>query len=93
MLNADLIDEHDWGWSSSEFGNRDAWGVNFGCGFCNSYKYYSNVVRAVSAFNPLKRDCKDEDTPSMTEESAIKFLRSKGYSGVLTKVQSIEIDL
>ncbi len=100
ILDADLFDEDDWGWSSSESNSNYAWNVNFGNGYFKyySYKYYSDVVRAVSAFSPLQRG--DFSLPSgngdrehpvqpMTEESAIEFLRSKGYTGTIIKELSI----
>lgn len=55
MLDADQFDKDDWGWSSSEGNSWDAWVVNFGSGnFYNNSKFYSGVVRAVSAFSPLQ---------------------------------------
>lgn len=93
MLGMPELDENDYGWSSSESGTHSAWYVGFGSGYLGSgnYKYSSNVVRAVSAFSPLER-C-DFSSPSgkvtsnqtMTEESAVEFLRSIGYTGDLTK--------
>lgn len=57
MLNADQFDEDDWGWSSSENSSWNAWCVYFGSGFFNiRSKFYSYVVRAVSAFSPLERE-------------------------------------
>ena len=93
MLGMPELGENDYGWSSSEYGTRNAWGVYFGnVGFLNNgYKFGSIVVRAVSAFSPLERG--DFSSPSgkvtsnqtMTEESAVEFLRSIGYTGDLTK--------
>lgn len=55
MLDADQFYEDDWGWSSSEGGSWYAWFVYFGSGFFNiRSKFYSFVVRAVSAFSPLQ---------------------------------------
>ena len=99
MLGADILDENDWGWSSSEGYTHDAWFVNFGNGnFYGNNKYGSCVVRAVSAFSPLERG--DFSSPSgngngeypvppMTEESAVEFLRSRGYTGTILKELSI----
>lgn len=58
MFNADLFDEDDWGWSSSENYSWGAWGVNFDSGYFlgNNGKSNSFVVRAVSAFSPLQRE-------------------------------------
>ena len=101
MLDADIFDEDDCGWSSSESYSHDAWSVNFGNGYFY-YTYYgksnSTVVRAVSAFSPLQRG--DFSSPSgngngeypvppMTEEAAIEFLRSQGYTGLISKQISI----
>ena len=93
MLGMPELGENDYGWSSSEGYTLHAWNVNFGNGYFsyNYNKYYSLVVRAVSAFSPLERG--DFSSPSgkvtsnqtMTEESAVEFLRSIGYTGDLTK--------
>ena len=93
MLDMPELNEKDYGWSSSEGSTHNAWGVHFGYGYfiSNSNKCYSYVVRAVSAFSPLERG--DFSSPSgkvtsnqtMTEESAVEFLRSIGYTGDLTK--------
>ena len=92
MLDMPELNEKDYGWSSSENGTRNAWGVLFGNGnFSNYGKCYSTVVRAVSAFSPLERgdfsspSGKVTSNPTMTEESAVEFLRSIGYTGDLTK--------
>ena len=99
MLDVDIFDEDDCGWSSSEYGSRNAWRVGFGGGSFGSYgKCDSYVVRAVSAFSPLQRG--DFSSPSgngngeypvppMTEEAAIEFLRSQGYTGLISKQISI----
>lgn len=88
MLDADQFDKYAWGWSSSEIGSWHAWTVNFSSGNSSSgSKYNSNVVRAVSSFNPLEKVNNDFQSPvsPMTEESAIEFLRSQGYTGTLYK--------
>ena len=99
MLDADIFDEDDYGWSSSEGFSNNAWSVGFGNGnFYSGGKYNSCVVRAVSAFSPLQRG--DFSSPSgngngeypvppMTEEAAIEFLRSQGYTGLISKQISI----
>lgn len=99
MLGADTFDEDDWGWSSSEDGSWGAWSVCFGNGNFYGYnKCNGCVVRAVSAFSPLERG--DFSSPSgngngeypvppMTEESAVEFLRSRGYTGTIIKELSI----
>lgn len=92
MLDMPELNENDYGWSSSEYDAHGAWGVDFGNGvFDGSSKSYSTVVRAVSAFSPLERgdfsspSGKATSNPTMTEESAVEFLRSLGYTGDLTK--------
>lgn len=92
MLDADQFDEDDWGWSSSELNSWYAWGVYFGSGNFNGsfIKYYSYVVRAVSAFSPLQRGdfsspSENGNCSSFTEESVIEYLRQLGYTGELTK--------
>lgn len=92
MLGMPELDENDYGWSSSEGDAHHAWFVYFGNGnFGSYYKYNSTVVRAVSAFSPLERcdfsspSGKVTSNPTMTEESAVEFLRSIGYTGDLTK--------
>ena len=92
MLGMPELGENDYGWSSSEYGTHYAWYVNFGNGsFGGGSECGSGVVRAVSAFSRLERG--DFSSPSgkvtsnqtMTEESAVEFLRSIGYTGDLTK--------
>lgn len=92
MLGMPELGDNDYGWSSSEYNAHIAWGVNFGNGsFYHTSKYGSFVVRAVSAFIPLERgdfsspSGKVTSNPTMTEESAVEFLRSIGYTGDLTK--------
>lgn len=92
MLDMPELNEKDYGWSSSEYGTHNAWYVDFGVGvFSSNGKCNSNVVRAVSAFSPLERgdfsspSGKVTSNPTMTEESAVEFLRSIGYTGDLTK--------
>ena len=39
-------------WSVTEFYSNNAWIVNFGSGYVNTFsQYYSDVVRPVAAFN------------------------------------------
>lgn len=53
MLGADIIDENEFFWSSSESGNWIAWHANFSDGLFYCYKCHHCLVRAVSAFSPL----------------------------------------
>ncbi len=92
LLDADILDEDDYGWSSSESNSYNAWYVSFGNGdFGSNSKYNSYVVRAVSAFSPLERgdfsspSGKVTTEPTMTEVAAVAFLRNLGYTGDLTK--------
>lgn len=92
MLDMPELNEKDYGWSSSGGGTHVAWNVYFGNGgFNGGFKFGSHVVRAVSAFSPLERgdfsspSGKVTSNPTMTEESAVEFLRSIGYTGDLTK--------
>ena len=93
MLDMPELNEKDYGWSSSGSNTHSAWTVNFGNGHFYNYssKYNSGVVRAVSAFSPLERgdfssqSGKVTSNQTMTEESAVEFLRSIGYTGDLTK--------
>lgn len=85
LLDAKLKDE--WSWSSSEAGQNGAWYVNFSNGsFYNSSKYYSNVVRAVCAFEPLRGVL---STPSekteLTDDELIALLKQRNYKGEITK--------
>ena len=85
LSDAKLKDE--WSWSSSEGGQTVAWGVYFSNGyFGNYYKYYSNVVRAVCAFELLRGVL---STPSenkeLTDDALIALLRQRGYKGEITK--------
>ena len=101
MLDAEALDEDCWGWSSSERGSHHAWNVSFGTGYFGGYgsdKCGSGTVRAVSAFSPLQRgdfsspsgnDNGEYSVPPMTEEAAIEFLRSQGYTGLISKQISI----
>jgi hypothetical protein len=85
LSDAKLKDE--WSWSSSEYNQTNAWTVHFSHGnFINNSKYYSNVVRAVCAFEPLRGVL---STPSenkeLTDDALITLLRQRGYKGEITK--------
>lgn len=85
LSDAKLKDE--WSWSSSESNQPHAWSVHFSNGnFSYVYKYYSYVVRAVCAFEPLRGVL---STPSenkeLTDDALIALLRQRGYKGEITK--------
>lgn len=91
MLDADLFNAGDWGWSSSERYSGYAWFVNFSTGFFNSNdKCSALVVRAVSAFSQLQRGGASSpsgnvDYSQLSEKAVIEYLRQLGYGGELTK--------
>lgn len=85
LSDAKLKDE--WSWSSSELNQANAWLVNFSNGYFGNYlKYYSYVLRAVCAFEPLRGVL---STPSenkeLTDDALITLLRQRGYKGEITK--------
>lgn len=82
-----------WVWSSSEGSQIGSWGVYFSNGgFYGSLKYYSNMVRAVAAFQPspslLTGEAKSNDCLH-SDEALINMLRERGYKGELTKTLTI----
>lgn len=85
--------DETWVWSSSESSQNSSWGVYFSIGyFINSYKYYSNMARAVAAFQPspslLTGEAKSNDCLH-SDEALINMLRERGYKGELTKTLTI----
>ena len=85
LSDAKLKDE--WSWSSSEYGQTYAWGVNFFLGNFDSVgKCGSLVVRAVCAFEPLRGVL---STPSekteLTDDELIALLKQRNYKGEITK--------
>lgn len=85
--------DETWVWSSSENSQHSSWGVNFSNGYFNSNgKYYSNMVRAVAAFQPspslLTGEAKSNDCLH-SDEALINMLRERGYKGELTKTLTI----
>ena len=85
--------DETWVWSSSEDSQYYSWGVNFSNGnFNNGSKYYSNMVRAVAAFQPspslLTGEAKSNDCLH-SDEALINMLRERGYKGELTKTLTI----
>ena len=85
LSDAKLKDE--WSWSSSEYGQTNAWFVNFSYGnFYYFYKFHSVVVRAVCAFEPLRGVL---STPSekteLTDDELIALLKQRNYKGEITK--------
>lgn len=85
--------DETWVWSSSESSQNGSWYVNFSNGnFYNYNKYYSNMVRAVAAFQPspslLTGEAKSNDCLH-SDEALINMLRERGYKGELTKTLTI----
>lgn len=85
LSDAKLKDE--WSWSSSEYYQTTAWGVYFSGGNFDTFsKYYSVVVRAVCAFEPLRGVL---STPSekteLTDDELIALLKQRNYKGEITK--------
>ena len=85
--------DETWVWSSSENSQSNSWNVYFSNGNFNYYnKYYSNMVRAVAAFQPspslLTGEAKSNDCLH-SDEALINMLRERGYKGELTKTLTI----
>lgn len=89
--------DETWVWSSSESSQHYSWGVNFGGGnfYGINHKNSSYVVRAVAApFSkpqfptPLSDETKSKDS-KISDEELVNILRSRGYSGELTKTLTI----
>ena len=81
--------DETWVWSSSEGSQYYSWGVRFSNGsFYYNSKCYSNMVRAVAAFQPspslLTGEAKSNDCLH-SDEALINMLRARGYKGELTK--------
>ena len=85
--------DETWVWSSSENSQLGSWFVGFSSGyFINGIKCYSNMVRAVAAFQPspslLTGEAKSNDCLH-SDEALINMLRERGYKGELTKTLTI----
>jgi hypothetical protein len=85
--------DETWVWSSSENSQNYSWYVYFSSGyFSNFSKCYSNMVRAVAAFQPspslLTGEAKSNDCLH-SDETLINMLRERGYKGELTKTLTI----
>ena len=85
--------DETWVWSSSDTSQYYSWIVFFSNGnFYNINKYYSNMVRAVAAFQPspslLTGEAKSNDCLH-SDEALINMLRERGYKGELTKTLTI----
>lgn len=85
--------DETWVWSSSEDSQGYSWYVLFSNGyFSNVSKCYSNMVRAVAAFQPspslLTGEAKSNDCLH-SDEALINMLRERGYKGELTKTLTI----
>jgi len=90
----------DWSWSSSEYYQTIAWGINFSNGYFGNfsysyYKFYSIVVRAVCAFESLRGVL---STPSektslsdLTDEELAAEFKKRGFEGELTMKKTIQI--
>lgn len=83
-------------WSSSELSQSGSCGVSFGGGYFGNYdKGYSYVVRAVAApfsqsHSPslFSGEAKSKDS-EISDEELVNLLRSRGYSGELTKILTV----
>lgn len=85
--------DETWVWSSSEYSQYGSWLVGFSNGnFGAGNKYFSNMVRAVAAFQPspslLTGEAKSNDCLH-SDEALINMLRERGYKGELTKTLTI----
>lgn len=86
--------DETWVWSSSENSQGGSWNVNVSNGYFGNYagKCYSDVVRAVAAFQPspslLTGEAKSNDCLH-SDEALINMLRERGYKGELTKTLTI----
>lgn len=88
--------DETWVWSSSECSQSGSWNVYFGNGYFNfSIKNGSGVVRAVAApfsqpHSPslFSGEAKSKDS-QISDEELVNLLRSRGYSGELTKTLTI----
>lgn len=85
--------DETWVWSSSESSQYYSWFVHFSNGyFVNYFKYSSDMVRAVAAFQPspslLTGEAKSNDCLH-SDEALINMLRERGYKGELTKTLTI----
>ena len=85
--------DETWVWSSSEYSQGNSWFVSFSVGsFGSISKCYSNMVRAVAAFQPspslLTGEAKSNDCLH-SDEALINMLRERGYKGELTKTLTI----
>ena len=86
--------DETWVWSSSESSQSNSWNVYFSNGHFGdlSGKYYSDMVRAVAAFQPspslLTGEAKSNDCLH-SDEALINMLRERGYKGELTKTLTI----
>lgn len=88
--------DETWVWSSSESSQYGSWYVYFGNGpFGYISKLGSNVVRAVAApfsqpHSPslFSGEAKSKDS-EISDEDLVNLLRSRGYSGELTKTLTV----
>lgn len=85
--------DETWVWSSSECNQNNSWYVDFGNGNFSTYgKTGSSVVRAVAvpSHSPIlfSGEAKSKDS-QISDEELVNLLRSRGYSGELTKTLTI----
>lgn len=95
LLPKENSDETDV-WSSSEYSHSYSWHVYFRNGYFNyGSKSHSYVVRAVAAPFPQTQspnmfsgEAKSKDS-EISDEELVNLLRSRGYSGELTKTLTV----
>ena len=88
--------DETWVWSSSEASQYNSFAQTIFAkqigNFDSSGKYFSNLVRAVAAFQPspslLTGEAKSNDCLH-SDEALINMLRERGYKGELTKTLTI----
>ena len=85
--------DETWVWSVSEYSRNGSWYVDFSNGYFGyGGGYYSDMVRAVAAFQPspslLTGEAKSNDCLH-SDEALINMLRERGYKGELTKTLTI----
>ena len=82
--------DEEYRWSSSEGNQNNAWSINFSNGYFNyGSKYFSYVVRAVCAFEPLRGvlslPSNSQGANTMSDEELVIELRKRNFSGRVVK--------